>query len=146
MKQKTYVPTQHLVEALQAHDSFAEFLKENQEGLGQEDFKIHIRLRMFECGLELAEIFNRAHLKPSYAYQILNGQRRPTRDKIIQFAFGMGLGLDAANQLLSSATKQTLYAKRTRDAAIMHALIHGQSIESLNQHLKSQALEPLYAE
>lgn len=144
MKSKTYVPTQHLVDALNAHESFADFLKANEPMLGQDDFKINIRLRVFESGQEISEIFERGRLKPSYGYQLLNGQRRPTRDKILQLAFGLQLNLEATNQLLSSATKQPLYAKRTRDAAIMHALLHSQGIDTLNQHLIKCHLEPLF--
>lgn len=144
MKPKQYVPTEFLMDALQAHENYSDFLKANEDVLGQEDFKIAIRLRMFETGREISEIFKAAHLRPSYAYQILNGQRQPTRDKIIQFAFGMALDLDATNLLLSSATKQPLYAKRKRDAVIIFSLLHNQSIEVVNDNLVAQGFEALY--
>ncbi len=146
MKPKQYVPTETLMDALKAHENYVDFLRENESVLGLDDFKIAIRLRMFETGKELGDIFKAAHLKTSYAYQILNGQRQPTRDKILQFAFGMSLNIEKTNQLLSCATKQPLYAKRKRDAAIIFAILHSQSIETLNEHLILQGFEPLYTD
>lgn len=146
MKPKSYIPTELLLEDLKVHEDYEEFLKTHKDALGQEDFKIALRLKMFECGDDLNVIFQRGQLKQSYAYQILNGQRAPTRDKIIQFAFGMKLGLEETNALLSTATKEPLYAKRPRDAAIIHALLHKQRIGQVNAQLLDLHLTPLYRE
>jgi len=67
-------------------------------------------------------IIKQASIERSYGHQIFNGTRKPSRDKVIQLAFGFGLDVDGAQKLLKVAQKSLLYPKIKRDAAILHCL------------------------
>ena len=58
----------------------------------------------------------------TYGHQLFSGKRKPSRDKVIQFAFGFGLDVEETQQLLKIAQKPSLYPKLKRDAAIIYCL------------------------
>jgi hypothetical protein len=144
MNDKPYVPTQNLVDALKAHDSFDDFLTDHQTDLGIDLFRVALRRKFATNNESLALVINRSKLSPHYAYQIFNGTRTPSRDKIIQLGFGLRLNLEDINTLLNCANRQALYAKIARDSAIMYGLIHHYSLDETNNLLKSRNLVPLY--
>lgn len=57
-------------------------------------------------------------------HQLFNGTRKPSRDKVIQLAFGFGLDMEQTQQLLKAAQKSPLYPKIKRDAAILYCIMH----------------------
>lgn len=83
------------------------------------------------------QVIKRAHIDRTYGHQIFNGTRTPSRDKLIQLAFGFGLSLDETQKLLKISGKSTLYAKIKRDAACMFAISHHMGIMELQDLLAS---------
>ena len=69
-------------------------------------------------------VVNKAQIERTYGHQIFNGTRTPSRDKLIQIAFGFGLSLDETQRLLNVAGKSALYPKIKRDAIIIYAISH----------------------
>ncbi|MDY3014273.1 MAG: hypothetical protein SOR61_03625 [Evtepia sp.] len=61
-------------------------------------------------------------LEVHYGYQILNGRKKPSRDKILCLCIGGGFSIRETNQALVWAEYSPLYPRRLRDAAIMLAL------------------------
>ena len=70
-------------------------------------------------GLRPVEVIRRAGLDRTYGHQLFNGTRKPSRDKLMQLAFGLGLTVEETQSLLKEARKSLLYSKILRDAAIM---------------------------
>lgn len=68
------------------------------------------------------QVIRRAAIDRTYGHQLFNGTRRPSRDKVVQLAFGFGLDVDGAQQLLRLAGKSALYPRIKRDAAILYCL------------------------
>lgn len=68
------------------------------------------------------EIIRRAGLDRVYGHQIFSGLRMPTRDKVIQLAFGFGMDDEEAQALLKIARKSALYPRIERDAALLFCL------------------------
>lgn len=73
--------------------------------------------------------------KLAHGHQIFNGTRRPSRDKLIQICFGLGLTVEAAQALLKTAEKSPLYPKLLRDAAIMRCLHDGKTLPQVQELL-----------
>jgi len=69
-------------------------------------------------------IINRADIESSYGHQIFKGSRMPSRDKVIQLAFGFGFGLEETQTLLQVAQYSPLYPKIKRDAVLIFCLGH----------------------
>ena len=86
-------------------------------------------------GLERADIIHAADLNETYGYQIFMGQRKPSRNKVLQIVFAMGLDLREANRALKAAGVNELYCKNRSDAIIIFCLTHGCSLQQVNEEL-----------
>ena len=53
-----------------------------------------------ERGLDRRAVIRRSRLNQTFAYQILAGTRNPSRDKLVQLAFGLQLDVDDCSELL----------------------------------------------
>ena len=67
-------------------------------------------------------------IERTYGHQIFNGTRKPSRDKVIQLAFGLKLDVDGTQRLLQIAQKNLLYPKIKRDAAIIYCIHHQKDV------------------
>ena len=72
------------------------------------------------------------NLHRTYAYQIFNGQKKPSRSKIIQIALALQLDIRETNNLLSLSDNGYLYPKVRYDAIILYALEHKKTIIDTN--------------
>lgn len=70
------------------------------------------------------QVIKNAGIERCYGHQLFNGTRKPSRDKVIQLAFGLQLDLAETQKLLQVAQKSALYPKIKRDAAIIYCLDH----------------------
>ena len=87
-------------------------------------FHDHLRQLCLDRG-EIAErVIKRAGINRTYGHQLFNGRRKPSRDKVIQLAFGFGLDIEQTQQLLKAAQESPLTPKVKRDAAILYCIIH----------------------
>ena len=66
--------------------------------------------------------------KKIYGYQIFDGSKTPSRDKVIAIALAMQLTLDEANRLLHLSNNGILYPKIKRDSIIIFGLENNQKI------------------
>lgn len=69
-------------------------------------------------------IIKQSFIERTYGHQLFNGTRKPSRDKVIQLAFGFGLDVDGTQKLLKIAEKNPLYPRIKRDAAILYCINH----------------------
>jgi transcriptional regulator with XRE-family HTH domain len=83
------------------------------------------------------QVIRKAGIERSYGHQLFNGTRKPSRDKVIQLAFGLGLDLDETQKMLQLAQKSPLYPKIKRDAAIVYCLTHDKDIMETQTMLHS---------
>lgn len=89
-----------------------------------------------ERGLKRKDVVREAQLNDTYGYQIFTGQRKhPSRDKILQIAFAMGLDLRTTDRLLQAAGVSRLYCKDRRDAIIMFCIDRHASLTKVNETL-----------
>jgi macrodomain Ter protein organizer (MatP/YcbG family) len=83
-----------------------------------------------ECLIDLCKqkkitpesVIKKADIERTYGHKFFNGTRQPTRDKVIQLAFGFEMDFNETQNLLSAATKNALHPKVKRDAVIVYAL------------------------
>ena len=92
------------------------------------------------------QVIARAGIDRTYGYQLFNGTRRPSRDKVIQLAFGMDLDLLQTQELLRAAEKNALDRYRKRDAVFIFCLEKRKNIyeaQKLLDNLELPSLELL---
>lgn len=82
-----------------------------------------------EKRLERSKVVREAGLNDTFGYQIVKGTRKASRDKVLQLAFAMQLGLRETDRLLQAAGANELYCKNRRDAIIIFAVQKGYTLQ-----------------
>lgn len=127
--------TSNLENELKKSVSIEAFLQEHQEELAASDLPAQLQDLINAKGLTKADVVKESNLNEIYAYQILSGARRPSRDKLLSICFAMKATLDETQNLLRQCGFAPLYVKNRRDSIIIFALSHGHSIIKLNSAL-----------
>lgn len=116
------IDTTALYDNLFKSESLERFLQNNQDELNVPSFCEYIgelcrrRKETAEC------VIKRANIERSFGHQIFSGRRNPSRDTVIQLAFGFEVDVDSAQILLKYAERSQLYPRVKRDAAIIYCL------------------------
>lgn len=101
---------------------------ENEDIPQPPSFHEHLRQLCRSRG-EIAEhVIKRAGIDRTYGHELFSGRRKPSRDKVIQLAFGFGLDVEETQQLLKVAQQTPLYPKIKRDAAVIYCLARNMEI------------------
>lgn len=124
MKDKT-VSTSALLERLFRTSSFERYREKNASSMGVPSFHEYISELCTQKNEARERVIKRAGIDRVYGHQIFSGRYVPSRDKVIQLAFGLGLDDTGAQTLLKLARKSELYPKVERDAAILYCLHRG---------------------
>lgn len=129
---------------LRRSNSVEEFMEENEDKLVTMSVAEYLNEMLTAYGLEKSDVAKRGGFAGNYPYQIFNGKKKASRDKLIQIAVGFPLTVEETQQLLLLGNYRELYVKNKRDAYIMFALEKKYDIMQLNDLLfnnKEQILE-----
>lgn len=85
-------------------------------------------------------IIKRANIERSFGHQIFKGSRNPSRDTVLQLAFGFQADVGMAQELLKYARMSALYPRMKRDAAILYCLHHRFTVMETQQVLHEMGL------
>jgi transcriptional regulator with XRE-family HTH domain len=105
-------------------DNKSEFLSDTVSGV--------LNKLLIKKDLKKSEVVKESNLHRSYVYEIFNGDKIPSRDKIIAIAFGMHLDLSETQQLLKRCGHRELYSRDRRDSIIMFAIDKKKSLIDCN--------------
>ena len=128
------------------------FLNQSDEDMGQAlarctedepDLGAWLRGRIDASNERRAAAVRRSELDPTFAYQIISGQRRGSRDKLLQLARGMRLGLDETNELLERGGVSALRPYARRDIVIAFCIVRNMDVARLDAMLLSAGMRPL---
>ena len=104
------------------------YIDGNDKDFIDKGFHTYLMDIIVEKDLDNREIIEKGNLNRVYFYHLLSGKRRPSRNKVIQLAFGLGLDLDETQNLLKISRMNMLYSKLKRDAVIIYAISNGTGI------------------
>lgn len=93
-----------------------------------------------EKELSKSAVIKNADLDRTYAYEILRGDKKPSRDKILQLCIGANFSLEESNKALKLGNVGELYAKVQRDSIIIFGINKSLSIIEINELLFSYKL------
>ena len=114
------------------------------------DIPSHRTLRTFfdeymkEHGLTKKDLVINSLLDRTYAYQILSGLRKPSRDKILALCLSGKMSFEEIQRALEIAQAGILYPKDPRDAAII-LCIHNRiyNVYEINMYLDQKGFFPI---
>lgn len=125
--------TEDLLSELLVSDDPVAFAERN--AVGHRSLSGYLQQLLDEKGLARSQVIRDAGLNETFGYQIFMGQRNPSRNKVLQIAFAMGLDLRQANRALRAAGVSELYCKDRRDAIIVFCLSRGCSLQDVQEEL-----------
>lgn len=137
------INTEVLNDKLLKSNNFKEFKMSNEKHLRKDSFHHYLYDLISASGMKNSEVFTLSCMSESYGYQILNGSRQPSRDKVLLLALCLSLDLEKTNQLLKLAEKSELYVRNKRDAIIMFSLVNKVNLIDTNILLEEEKYEIL---
>ena len=125
--------TEELLSELLLADDPQEFIEKHE--IGTRSLSDYLQALLEEKGLRRIDVIRSADLNETFGYQIFMGQRKPSRNKILQIALAMGLTLQETNRLLQAGEVNTLYCKDRRDAIIVFCVEKRYPLHQVNEEL-----------
>lgn len=116
------------------------FMKTYDGAFAKTTFREYIQRLLSERQLISEHVIKSCGIDRTYGHQLFNGTRQPSRDKVIQLAFGFSLNVEETQELLKAAQKSALYPKIKRDAAIMYCLKNSVSFFDAQETLEELRL------
>lgn len=134
--------TTNLENELKSCDTLESFLKRNLDELSTASLAEQLQTLIASKGLTRSCVVKASNLNEVYAYQIISGARRPSRDKLLCLCIAMKATLDETRELLVRGGFAPLYVRSQRDSIIIFAISHGETILELNNNMYDHG-EPL---
>ena len=116
------VRTGALLQRLYRTSNLKHFFQSNEHSMESADFCAYINRLAREKGEAPERIILRGGIERTFGHQLFNGTRNPSRDKVIQLAFGFEMNVEQTQHLLQRAGRSSLYPRIKRDAAILFCL------------------------
>jgi hypothetical protein len=137
------INTELLNEKILKSKDIHQFIQQNENNIKADSFADQLYLHIQQQNLKNTTFFAQSGLSESYGYQLLNGKRQPSRDKILQCALGLSLSVSEVNRLLKLAEKSELYVKNIRDAIIIFSLNQKKTLIDANTYLQEEGCDIL---
>lgn len=127
--------TDQLMAEIKKSTEIKSFLTENDEDIKNLSLSEYLNILIEKKQVPKGEVIKKAELNYTYGYQMINGTRKPTKDKLLQLCFGLKATVEEANRILVIADAGGLYSKNRRDCIIIFALDKGLSLNETNELL-----------
>ena len=118
--------TDELLKILNDSHDIDGVLQDHEEEFIQVSISEYLTALIEQKNLVKSDVIKRSGIDRVYGYQILNGTRTPSRDKLMQ------LGFRETQRLLAYNGFAQLYAKNRRDSIIIFAIKEKKSVIELN--------------
>ncbi len=99
-------------------------------------FSTTLQSILADKSLKPRDLIKKSSLTKSYVYAILNGTKRPSRDKIIVIALSINSTLEECNELLKSSEYRNLHPKSKRESIIIYSLNNNKDLIDTNIKLE----------
>ena len=126
--------TKELIESMQSSKDYHSYLLNNKDEINSSRMKIDPALNVIlvERGLKKADVIRKSGLDRYYAYQIFNGTKHPTRDKVIMLCISADMTFNEIQNLLKITGYAILYAKDRRDNVIIYGIKNKKNVVDIN--------------
>lgn len=119
------------------------YFEENPSSFINVDIKNYWKEAIKKSSKTKSDIINKADLSYCYFYDIINGRKIPSKDKIIRIVLAMKLDLDDCQEALRISGKSALYPRIKRDSILIYAINKGYSVYETNDLLTEYGEELL---
>lgn len=127
--------TQELLDILKNTPSFSDYTEQEEPELVQVSVSDYLNQLIHTKNQDLPSLIRKSGLDRTYCYQIIDGRKRPSRDKVLALCFAMDLSFTEVQQLLKATGYPILYARMERDSAIIFSLQRNCALSDVNELL-----------
>ncbi len=138
--------TRQLYDEIQFCQDIEKFIDNNEDHYIKPNLPDFLNELLEQKRMKKGEVISKSMLNPVYGYHIFSGHRKPSRDKLLQIAFGFGLDIACAQSLLKVAHQPVLYARDKRDSIIIFCLTKGLSLIDAEELILRMGLSSLISE
>lgn len=139
-----YKRTEDLLKQLRKENmSYENYLQNHQDSFIQNDLSEMWKEILNESSLKKSDIINSAEIGYTYFYDIIRGDKLPSRDKVLRLLVATKTNLEKVQNVLRIYGWATLYPKIKRDSIIIYAINHDYSLYQLQELLSSNSEETL---
>lgn len=139
------ISTSTLLQRLFKTRHIGTFIKRYDTQMSPPPFYQHLKNLCESKGVLPAHVIAKSGIERTFGHQLFNGTRNPSRDKVLQLAFGFEMNYQETRELLNVARKSALHPRIRRDAIIMYALENKHSLDDTQATLADFSL-PLLGE
>lgn len=126
--------TDELMHDLMHTKDMSKFMNEIEGEILDESLSSFLKKMLAKYNCERKDAIRRAQLDTTYGYQILDGRKIPSRNKILRFALAIPLGIEETQIALYLGGAKKLYPRNKRDCYIIYALKNGISVMNVNEY------------
>ena len=127
--------TDELAFELANSNSIHSFLSANEAEFDDQNFYKLLNALISQSIKSKPRLAIDSHISEPYMYNLVKGQKRPTRDTVIKLSFGLNLPLDTAERLMKLAGYGGFYVRHKRDSILKYALESGHSLAKADELL-----------
>ena len=137
MEKKTTEKLLNILKRTDTEKSLRKFVSEfSAAEIEPQDFHLYFMSLPEMENRSAADIIRAAGIERTYGYQILNGTRKPGRDRVVMLALAAGISLSELQHCLAIVQEAALYARNRRDAVLIFAIERKLSVEETNELLE----------
>lgn len=135
MSSKTTNELLKMLNSMQTITELEHFSETSNLNSPVQSFPEYIEEQMKKSGISAGQLIKNAHIQRNYGYQIINGKRKPGRDKIIALCLALSLDLNEIQHALILAREGILYPKCKRDSILIFCIHKHLSVLETNHLL-----------
>lgn len=143
MKEKRTSELLDILNSIDNKNNLTKYITKAKLNYNSLDFNNYFEELLNMKNLKKSTIIEFSNLDRTYAYQILNGKKKPSRDKILQLCIAANLNFDEVQKCLTLGNVGQLYAKSPRDSAIIFGIKNNISLIDINNLLNDLNLDLL---
>ncbi len=128
---------------LEEASSYNDFYENNKTNLKQKD-SVEIWKRAFsEVKIKKSDVIEKADIGYTYFYDILRGDKHPTRNILIKLFLAAELNLSTCQEILYTYDSAYLYPDVKRDSIVIFAINNHLTLSQTNRLLEKYNEQPL---
>lgn len=124
-----------ILRSTRSESKLKEYTDVLEKQLSYRSFSEYMRAFMKEHELSESDLIKASGIQRTYAYQILNGNKNPGREKVLALCIAAGMNYEETQRALTLANLGKLYPRRKEDSIIIFALERKLSVLQVNELL-----------
>ena len=115
--------------------SLPDYLSNHQDTFVNEDIKAFWESMIDGKNYSKSNIINKSDFSYCYFYEVINGRKMPTKDKVIRLCLVLKMTVDECQQALKISGRSALHPKNRRDSILIYAIEQKMTIAQCNKAL-----------